>query len=181
MTCIVGVADGGQVWMGGDSVGGGDGWQVRLRLDPKVHKVGEFLLGFTTSFRMGQLLAHAFTAPRRQIGQDVFAFMVAEFVPAVRRCFETGGWAASHNGVHEGGEFLVGHAGRLFCIHSDFQVAEYAEQVAAIGCGSSFALGAMWACGDFGAAERVDIGLKAAAHFSGGVRAPFTVAHLVSA
>lgn len=41
--------------MGCDSAGVG-GWHLQLRADPKVFHVGHFLIGYTDSFRMGQLL-----------------------------------------------------------------------------------------------------------------------------
>jgi hypothetical protein len=55
MTCIVGIVENGKVYMGGDAAGV-NGYSVRVRKDPKLFKVGEFLFGYTSSFRMGQLL-----------------------------------------------------------------------------------------------------------------------------
>ena len=56
MTCIVGLIDGRRVWMGGDSAGV-SGLDITVRADAKVFRNGDFLIGFTSSFRMGQLLA----------------------------------------------------------------------------------------------------------------------------
>jgi ATP-dependent protease HslVU (ClpYQ) peptidase subunit len=179
MTAIVAIAHDGQIWMGGDSAAGGGNWSVRVRTDRKVVRVGEFLMGFTTSFRMGQLLAHTFVPPRRQVGQDLFAFMVADFVPAIRRCFEAGGWARQDQGVNTGGVFLVGHAGRLFQIDSDFQVAEHADGYSACGCGEDYALGALFATKGK-PEDRVRKALEAASAFSGAVLEPFYIEHLPS-
>lgn len=41
MTCIVGIQQEGRVWIGGDSCGGGPGWETAVRADAKV--------GFTES------------------------------------------------------------------------------------------------------------------------------------
>ena len=51
MTCIVGLVENGVVYIGGDSSGVG-GWNLMLRKDRKVFRVGEALLGFTSSFRL---------------------------------------------------------------------------------------------------------------------------------
>ena len=60
MTCIVGWTDGVQMVMGADSLAA-SGWDVRVRRDPKLFRLaqpgGPFaLVGFTSSYRMGQLL-----------------------------------------------------------------------------------------------------------------------------
>ena len=39
MTCIVGIADGAKVWIGGDSAGVA-GWSLTVRADEKVFAVG---------------------------------------------------------------------------------------------------------------------------------------------
>lgn len=52
MTCIVGIVDNGKVYMGADSLGVG-GLSKRVRKDPKLFRVGEFVFGYTSSFRMG--------------------------------------------------------------------------------------------------------------------------------
>jgi hypothetical protein len=51
MTCIVGLVDGGRVWLGGDSAGV-SGWDLTVRADRKVFRNGPYVMGFTTSFRM---------------------------------------------------------------------------------------------------------------------------------
>lgn len=58
MTCIVGLVDGDRVILGGDSAGIA-GWHLQLRADEKVFRNGPYAIGFTTSFRMGQILRYA--------------------------------------------------------------------------------------------------------------------------
>lgn len=174
MTCIVGIADGERVLIGADSAAvEGGGFALSVRADRKVVRVGDFAFGFTTSFRMGQLLAHTFTPPARRHGQDLFGYMVADFVPACRQVFELGGWAEVRDGRHTGGDFLVGHAGRLFCVYSDFQVAEQAADFSSVGCGAELARGALWATQGQPMRSRAELALRAAAAMSAGVRGPF--------
>jgi hypothetical protein len=62
LTVIVGLVHRGRTHLAGDSAGS-SGSQLTIRRDPKVFTNGPYVLGFTTSFRMGQLLHHAFEAP----------------------------------------------------------------------------------------------------------------------
>src|SRR6266403_6271489 len=92
MTCIVGLVDGKSIVMGGDSAGVG-GWDLTVRKDPKVFMNGPCIMGFTSSFRMGQLLQYKLKVPARKDGQDVFEFMATYFIDAVRDCLKLGGYA----------------------------------------------------------------------------------------
>lgn len=175
MTCIVGLAANGKVYIGGDSAGVDGRLALRQRADKKVFRNGDFIMGFTTSFRMGQLLAHSLTLPRRHPTDDVYAYMVKDFVNAVRDCLKSGGYAETHNGVESGGTFLVGYAGRLFSIQDDFQVAESIDGYDACGCGDLIALGSMSATEGKEPEERITAALGAAERLSGGVRAPFHI------
>lgn len=172
MTCIVGIAEGGKVYIGGDSAGTA-GMDLHKRKDKKVFRNGDFIMGFTSSFRMGQLLEHALTVPKRHADEDVFSFMVNQFVNAVRDCLKSGGYATSNNSAESGGTFLVGYEGRLFCIHSDYQVAESLHGFDACGCGDSFALGSLYSTSGETPIYRLKMALEAAEEFSAGVRSPF--------
>ena len=141
MTCIVGLAHEGKVTIGADSAGVG-GLDIANRKDVKVFTNGDFVIGCTTSFRMIQLLQYKLTAPKRHPGTDVMRFMVTDFVEEVRKLFRDGGFTTKEKEAESGGHFLVGHAGRLFCVQSDFQVAERADGFDACGCGESYAMGA---------------------------------------
>lgn len=175
MTCIVGVVENGKVWIGGDSAGVG-GHISTLRADPKVFRRGDFVMGFTTSFRMGQLLAHVFEPPELRSGQDVYAYMVRDFVPALRQCFSDGGYAGrSSEGRDQGGAFLVAICGRLFCVEPDYQVGESLNGYDACGSGAQLALGALHAGRALKPEARIVAALEAAQHFNITVRAPFIV------
>jgi ATP-dependent protease HslVU (ClpYQ) peptidase subunit len=176
MTCIVGLIDNGTVYIGGDSAGvDSSRLSLTLRADSKVFKRDPFVMGFTTSFRMGQLLAHSLQVPERKPGQDVFQFMVTTFVDAVRQTLKDGGFAEKDKDAEKGGTFLVGYEGRLFTIHNDYQVEENTAPYAACGCGEPVALGAMYATAGWTPLERVRLALEAAEANSAGVRAPFEV------
>lgn len=174
MTCIVGITDGKTVTIGGDSATANDDY-IDVSIVPKVWEQDGWAYGFTSSWRMGQLLRWAFCPPPMTEG-PIERYMVVDFVNALRMCLADGGWLKKENEVERGGAFLVGHAGRLFRIDSDFQVAEVAAGVDAVGCGDFFALGALHALGPkVPAKDRALKALEAAAAYSTGVRGPFTV------
>lgn len=179
MTCIAGVVHEGQVWMGADSAGVDHGWNLTVRSDAKMFRSGEFLLGFTDSFRMGQLLQYSLTLPdTRLVGDDIFRFMVTSFVNAVRDCLKAGGYAEKHDDAERGGTFLAGFRGRLFRIDSDYQVGESADGYDAVGCGDAYAKGSLYTTRESAIAfpkVRLKHALEAAERHSAGVRGPFTV------
>jgi ATP-dependent protease HslVU (ClpYQ) peptidase subunit len=172
MTCIVGIADGKSVLIGGDSAGVA-GYAVTVRADTKVFTNGPMVFGFTSSFRMGQLLRHALSIPKHFEG-DVDKWLCSDFINAVRQCLKDGGYATTKDGADRGGCFLVGYRGRLYQVDSDFQVGEPVDQYAAVGCGEDYAQGNLFS--STGPPEaRIRQALDAAAHFSGGVTGPFHV------
>lgn len=173
MTAIVGLVEGESVYIGGDSAGS-YGYSLTVRADRKVFRNGQYIFGFTDSYRMGQLIRYGFTPPKPP-KKDLDRFMSTTFIDALRECLKTGGWAKKDNDREEGGTFLVGVAGRLFTIYSDYQVAQAADGYAAVGCGDDLALGALYATADLklGPKRRVKTALKAAERFSTGVRGPF--------
>lgn len=177
MTCIVGFVEGDTVWIGGDSAGVG-GLSLTVRADSKVFRNGQMLFGFTSSFRMGQLLRWALTIPDHDPRVDVAKYMTTTFVNEVRQCLKTHGFAKKTNEVEEGGTFLVAYGGRLFCIQDDYQVAEAIDKFDAVGCGHDIAKGAMFAATHLVGKERVEAALNAAERYSAGVRRPFYVESL---
>ncbi|MEW2574613.1 hypothetical protein [Streptomyces syringium] len=173
MTVIVGLVHNGRVHLGGDSAGVA-GLRLTVRRDPKLFRNGPYVMGFTTSFRMGQLLHHAFKAPKPR--GDLDRFMATVFVDKLRKCLKDGGWARKDSEQEQAGTFLVGVHSRLFAVYGDYQIAEPADGYAAVGCGDEFALGALHATADLylKPRERLGLALAAAGHHSAGVSAPFS-------
>lgn len=172
MTCIAGLVAEGKVWMGADSAGA-SGYDLKVRADKKLVVIGQFLMGFTTSFRMAQVLSHGFTPPQRHPDRDVMAFMVCEFIDSVRNALKAAGYARKDSEVESGGDFLVGYEGRLFHICSDYQVAESADAFNAVGCGAAYAQGSLFSTPDLPPHARIAMALRAAEAMSAGVRGPF--------
>jgi ATP-dependent protease HslVU (ClpYQ) peptidase subunit len=174
MTCIVGLVEQDKVIMGADSAGS-DGWILLEYGSPKLFRNGEFLIGFTSSWRMGQLLRYSLRPPVMAPDADIEEYMVTEFVEAVRTCFKDGGWARKDEEQESGGCFLVGVRGRLFFVDDDYQVGTLAEGFAAVGSGQMAALGSLFTSQGQPASIRVEQALRAAERFTATVRSPFRI------
>jgi len=178
MTCIAGIAHMGKVYIGGDSAGV-SGMDIIARADQKVFTNGEFIFGFTTSFRMGQLIRYAFEPPKRHPDQDLMEYMVIDFVNSLRYVLTEGAMASNNDGVETAGTFLVGHQGRLFTIDADYQVGESLMGYDSVGCGSQIALGSLFSTDKMKKTmkptDRIEMALQAAEAFSAGVIGPFTI------
>lgn len=174
MTCIVSVIDDGNVYIGGDSAGV-SGYSITPRADQKVFSNGEFIMGFTSSFRMGQVLRYKFEPPTQHPQEkDDYKFMVVKFVDAVKECFRQNSYGDPQNG----GTFLVGYRSNLYLIDSDFQVGVSLNKYDSVGCGAELAKGALFATQDKNPIDRIKIALKAAAYLNGGVCEPFNIVKL---
>ena len=172
MTCIAGIAQDGKVTMGADSASA-SGWDMRATALPKVFRKGPMLIGYTSSFRMGQLLRHKLVLPEQE-AEDDLQYMVVGFIEAARKCLSDGGYTEIENNQEEGGEFLVGYKGVLYHVGGDFQVNTYQDGIAAVGCAEGYALAVMHVLGG-SPKERVAKALETAAYFSAGVLAPFII------
>jgi len=179
MTCIVGLVHDGDVYIGADSAGVA-GYSLTVRADEKVFINNGFVMGFTSSFRMGQLLRYSLKPPKYHPDIDLTEYMVTEFINAVRECLKTGGYAKKDKEIETAGTFLVGFQGKLFKIDSDYQVGVPILTFDACGCGEDIALGSMYSNTSLPPVERIIQALEAAEQFSAGVRRPFLIKHLVS-
>lgn len=176
MTCIVAVEHNGVIYMGGDSAGVG-GLSLTVRDDKKVFKNGEMVFGFTSSFRMGQLLEFKLDLPYHKPKISDYKYMVTEFIDAVRSCLKDGGYARNTSGEESGGTFLVGYRGTVYRIDGDFQVGMPTDPYSAVGCGDDLALGSLYStrARETDPMQRVMEALEAAERFSAGVRRPFNI------
>jgi len=176
MTCIVGLeGDDGIVYIGGDSAGVSD-YSIQTRADEKVFINDEFIMGFTSSFRMGQLLRYAFDPPEHSSKKDDMEYLVVDVIDGVRELFKEHGYLGKESGRDEGGTFLMGYKGKLYVIDDDFQVGRTTDGFMAVGCGQDLALGALHATEKLGLDPhtRITLALDAACRFSAGVQGPYT-------
>jgi ATP-dependent protease HslVU (ClpYQ) peptidase subunit len=178
MTCVVGIAERGAVYLGGDSIAVG-GYTMDTRATPKVFRHGPFVIGCAGSLRASDVLRYRFApnAPPKKF--DLHRYMATDFVDAVREVLKAHGVMVVENGAEATPtEFIVGLRGRLFTLDDDLQVGESTHGFAAVGCGRDLALGALYAMPTGDPRARLTTALRAAQAFSAGVRAPFRFATL---
>jgi len=177
VTCIVGIAQDGAVVLAGDSAGSSAGHEeIYTFNNAKVFRLGAYGIGFTTSYRMGQILRYETDLPEPPQA-DLERFMATTFVDVLRRSFERGGFS---RGLGEHGSILVGVQGCLFAIGTEYQVLSGATPYLAVGSARRTAYGALFALDSSTKKprERAEIALRAAQRFNSGVRAPFDFVEL---
>ncbi|MEE8524607.1 MAG: hypothetical protein V3T72_11805 [Thermoanaerobaculia bacterium] len=188
MTDVVAVTDGQRVVIGADSAAISDR-EIHIRATPKVFRNGPYAVGFTTSWRMGQILNHLVELPeppRRLDDEQLERFMVTEVIETIRDAFTRHGFVKTARvalsseitveGQAMGGAFLIGIDGCIFEIREDFQVVRPGRRFAAVGAGAVLSLGALRALErlpDLSLEERTLAALEAAQDYSPAVRAPF--------
>lgn len=193
MTCIVGLEYEDGVIIGGDSAATGNG-RIQLTTTPKVFKLttdpeleGQYtalLIGYTWSFRMGQIIQHSQYAPRTVESESNYEYLINKFVPFLRGIFKDAGWLKIEDEREEGGEFLVGIRGQLFRIEWNFSVLRMSNGYDAVGSGAPYALGTIHILKEKvnqysdviqPPTYLVELALQAAANYSTSVSAPFTI------
>ena len=187
MTAIAGLVHEGKVYIGCDSLSGNATYHTkRVVTNPKVFSLKApfgsphpgILIGYTTSWRMGQLLQHNLSVPAAlDDSEDAMDYLVRQFTEAVRSTLKSGGYSEVNNNQESGGTFLVGYAGRLFTIQGDFAVIESAEGFDACGSGGDQVLAVLHATRSSRSKpeERITTALEAAAAHNMTVQGPFSV------
>ncbi len=142
MTLIVGYVDeNGNGHMAADS--NGTSVDYHATQEYKASKIftigdGKFLIGYTTSFRMGQIIEHCFIPPPHVEGISNVKYMINEFMPKLIQSFRDNRYILDTE--KSGGTFLVYYNGSLFKIYNDFQIQETVNNFDACGSGEMQAL-----------------------------------------
>lgn len=174
MTCIVGYKTKNNVFIGGDSAGV-SGRDIIIRADEKIFKKEEFIFGFTSSFRMGQILRYNFTPPKRKENISDDEYLYNDFIGEVIKVFKKNGYAKVDSNQVEGGVFLFGYKNELYYVGSDFQIGKSTKDYNSVGCGDKYALGCFYALEDekLPIEAKIKKALETAEEFSTAVRRPF--------
>ena len=177
MTCIVGLAVKNDVYLGVDSASA-DGHHSSIVDTKKLIFKKDMMMGYTTSWRMGNILEHEFKPPPIPKTGNLEKYMVVSFVSALRKCFKDTGFSRVENNEEHAGSFLVAirRGNKLFEIQPNFSVLTPVSY-AAVGSGTLIALASLKTTEDLKLAptKRVRLALEAAAHFNYGVRPPFKI------
>lgn len=178
MTCIVGLLDNGKAYMGADSLGS-NGYTGNVYKNRKVFKLSEnkdILVGYTSSFRMGQLLQYSsglfdeLSLLKNSVDEK---YMVNTFIPNVKALFKNGGYEKNETG----GNFLITFKDKLYEVQSDYAILEPANGFSSVGCGEDFAMASLETTKDLDMkpVDRIIKALESAEKYSTGVRRPFYI------
>jgi ATP-dependent protease HslVU (ClpYQ) peptidase subunit len=177
MTCIVGVTNGKNVWLGGDSAGTAGDMSRTIIKDPKVFVRDEIGFGVCGSPKVMDVLAHAIELPKQTDGTDR-SFLVGQLVPAIRRGLKKFDAVFKHpqHGTLFEGALLIGYRGCLYQLESNFQLIQAANGFDATGSGGELARGSLQSTRGVGdPKKRILIALEASAAANAGVAPPFVV------
>lgn len=147
MTVIIGFTKNNTIYMGGDRRGS-NGYSYKNVEHPKVFKNGEFLIGYTSSFRFGEILQYDFKPPQQSKDiTDNKEFMVSKFIPALREALEKGKYS-KNDFEGRSGCALIGYRGSLYELQGDWSILESSNKICSVGSGQDFAMGVMFALKD---------------------------------
>lgn len=183
MTCIIGLTTQDKVYIAVDSAGvNTESFHLTNIKYPKVFSNGEFIIGYTSSFRMGQLLEFTLKPPSQKKDQSDYEYLCTDFIDSVRQCLGKGGFKTVDKELESGGEFLVGYRGGIYHIFDNFQVLAPSNYVTACGCGADLGEGAVIALLRYLPPEKaLTEALTIVEQTNAGVRKPFIVKVLAKA
>lgn len=172
MTCIVGVADGKNVYMGADSMVS-DGSLKAMFAEGKLWRLGEMIVGGCGDVRPEQILLHHLKMPAHPRTMPAAKYLVTRVVPAMKKLLDAHGALTKQGQIRGGGSMMVGYRGELYSIGCDLSVIVAADRYAAEGSGRDFALGSLHGSNALGPLDRLTRALEAAAHHELHVAPPF--------
>lgn len=176
MTCIVGIADGkGGVHIGGDSFGS-DGHAGVILAEPKIFQIGEFVIGYCGSFRMGQILQYQFDPPSREEGQTDMAYLITSFIDHFRFTLEHTRFFSKEEPLEEKmGPCVLGYRGEVYVIQDDLAILHVVDDFVSVGSGGEVANAVLYATREIelDPASRLVLALDTAAYQLTSVRGPF--------
>lgn len=132
----------GIVWMAADSLGSNSNGDRYIRKDKKIFKKDGYLIGYTSSYRMGQIIEHKAKLPELPLNNRGNIHIV-KVIDAIAESLYNNNYTMEKDNRHYGGEFIIGWHGRLYCIQSDFQYSTTAINYMCCGAGEDFGLGAL--------------------------------------
>ena len=171
MTVIIGIADKGKVYIGGDR-GHSDSHTLVSSSQPKIFEVGQYIIGYAGNTGVGQAVIHNFPFPPVK-NNNIYKHMTTVFIPQLRSFINDNNIKLPENDDDNAG-FIVGVKGRVYEIDmSDFQCVEYNE--IAIGTGSSYAYGSLYINKHYEPMDRITQGIEAAILYSPSCSGPIDI------
>ena len=164
MTAVIGIREKNKVYLGCDSAFSNNVCIYMSSMN-KVFKNSGYLIGYSGSLKHGEIIKHLKLPKCNDLNID--RFMVNDLMPFIARNLP------KSNSV----ELLIGFKGRLFHMQSDMSVISHAENFDAIGVGSQYSIGALYALRKTNllSKQKIRIALEITERFCPSVRRPFKI------
>jgi ATP-dependent protease HslVU (ClpYQ) peptidase subunit len=141
MTCIVAFRDEKEnIIIAGDKMGS-DSYSKMIVKEPKVFINGDFAIGYTDSFRMGQLLKHVWVPPERKMEQETDNYLYADVTKSLRGLFKDNGFGDDDN--NEFGAFIMVYEDRILEMQGEMSLLEHETDIVSVGAGCYHATAAL--------------------------------------
>jgi ATP-dependent protease HslVU (ClpYQ) peptidase subunit len=135
MTCIVSFFDNNKIVLAGDKCGS-NGFTRSLVKEPKVFFIKDFMIGYTSSFRMGQILKYLWNPPERTVSQTTEKYLYSIVADSIRKTFKDHGFVAKSSMDEEiFGDFVICYDNRIFVMYSDLSILEHDQDIVCVGSG----------------------------------------------
>jgi len=114
----------------------------------KIARNGKYLVAAAGLVRGMNLIQHSFNPPPPP-RSNLDKFMVTQFVPALRKCFQAAGYDMKDDGdvAQHDNEFLIAVQGVIYLIDEAYGIERTSNNVYVTGTGMELALGAAHALG----------------------------------
>lgn len=168
MTCIVGIANGTNVYIGSDRSASDDITIVPM-CRPKVHIKNDYVFAYAGSFGTGQLME---MIDFNNTHDDPYYTIRLSIVEQMKRAIESFG-STSEDDV---AQFLIGSKGKLFEFSTDdWSVIEVEET--AVGSGGPIALGSLYTTSSIytDSSIRIQLAIEAAIQYSPSCSGPVDI------
>jgi len=170
MTCIIGYKTGKSVYVAADSAATTEEGDIRHIVVEKIFRNGDYLIGYAGSIRAGQIFLPSRFEPPDSIEKLVEA-MITKMGDL--GCLVTTEYQTSASQTL----FIIAYKNELYEILTDFQLNKISEGFTSIGCGASYAFGAMEVIQeeDLSPTEKLKKALAVTAKYNYAVKPPFVV------
>lgn len=169
MSCIVGIVENDEIWVGADGRASTEDGDIRPMKDKKLFRNGKYLFGNIGSVRIGQVLTPVHFKPPQN---------VLKLPDAIRKkCLDMGCIAYNEHQVQVlSSNLLVVAEGKMYTVLIDFQMTEV-EYYTSLGAGCFYAYGSLYTTHkqNYHPEDRVRIALEAACEFNGACGPPFDI------
>ena len=178
MTCIVGIAQGGDVYIGGDSAAIAiETGSKTIISGEKVFVKDEYIIGYSGSYRMGKVLQYNIEYPKVPAwalgAEKLDEFIHLHLVPSIKKQVAE----MELDEVTRDAECLIGIRGKIFEFTTqDWFAIHSNDGYAACGSGGDVALGSLYSTSDLeDPKQRLMMALEASSKHNAYVCSPFYI------